>query len=134
MADKTPGEVIATKDAPAAIGPYSQAIASGGFLFTAGQIALDPATGTMSDGDIVAQTERVMTNLRAILQAGGADFKDVIKTTVYLTDMAVFPKMNEVYARHFGEARPARSTVAVSGLPRGALVEIDAIARVRAMG
>jgi 2-iminobutanoate/2-iminopropanoate deaminase len=75
-----------------------------------------------------------MTNLRAILQAGGADFKDVIKTTVYLTDMAVFPKMNEVYARHFGDARPARSTVAVSGLPRGALVEIDAVARVRAMG
>lgn len=128
-----PGQIIATRDAPAAIGPYSQAIASGGFLYTAGQIALDPATGKMSEGDITEQTERVMTNLRAILKAGGADFADVVKTTVYLTDMAVFPKMNEVYARHFGEARPARSTVAVSGLPRGALVEIDAVARVPAM-
>jgi 2-iminobutanoate/2-iminopropanoate deaminase len=129
---KVPGTVIATDRAPKAIGPYSQGISTNGFLFTAGQIALDPATGNMVEGDIVAQTERVLENLQAILKEGGADWSDVVKTTVYLTDMAVFPKVNEIYARVFGEARPARSTVAVSALPRGALVEIDAIARVRA--
>ena len=131
---QVPGTVIATDKAPRAIGPYSQGIATGGFLFTAGQIALDPESGNMVDGDIAAQTERVLANLHAILQAGGADWSDVVKTTVYLTDMAVFPRVNEIYARVFGEARPARSTVAVSALPRGALVEIDAIARVRAIG
>jgi 2-iminobutanoate/2-iminopropanoate deaminase len=124
------GTKIATDKAPGAIGPYSQAVVSGGLIFTAGQIALDPATGKMSEGDITEQTERVLENLGAILKAAGADWSDVLKTTVYLTDMAVFPKMNDVYARVFGESRPARSTVAVSGLPRGALVEIDAIARV----
>ena len=129
---KIPGTVIATDRAPRAIGPYSQGIATGGFLFTAGQIALDPASGNMVEGDISAQTERVLANLFAILQEGGAGWSDVVKTTVYLTDMAVFPQVNEIYARVFGEARPARSTVAVSALPRGALVEIDAIARVRA--
>jgi 2-iminobutanoate/2-iminopropanoate deaminase len=115
-----------------AIGPYSQGISSNGFVFTAGQIALDPQTGNMVEGDIAAQTERVLENLKAILTAAGADWSDVVKTTVYLTDMAVFPTVNEIYARVFGDARPARSTVAVSALPRGALVEIDAIARVRA--
>jgi 2-iminobutanoate/2-iminopropanoate deaminase len=124
------GKKIATDKAPAAIGPYSQAVLSGGLIFTAGQIALDPATGKMSEGDITEQTERVLQNLGEILKAAGADWSDVLKTTVYLTDMAVFPKMNDVYARVFGDARPARSTVAVSGLPRGALVEIDAVARV----
>lgn len=128
------GKIIATDRAPRAIGPYSQGIASGGMLFTAGQIALDPESGNMVDGDISVQTERVLANLHAILVAGGADWTDVVKTTVYLTDMAVFPKVNEIYARVFGEARPARSTVAVSALPRGALVEIDAIARVRSPG
>lgn len=129
---KIPGTVIATDKAPRAIGPYSQGITSNGFLFTAGQIALDPQSGNMVEGDIAAQTERVLENLQAILAAAGADWTDVIKTTVYLTDMAVFPTVNDIYARVFGDARPARSTVAVSALPRGALVEIDAIARVRA--
>ena len=129
---KVPGTVIATDRAPKAIGPYSQGIATGGFLFTAGQIALDPDSGNMVEGDIAAQTERVLQNLHAIIREAGADWNDVVKTTVYLTDMAVFPKVNEIYARVFGEARPARSTVAVSALPRGGLVEIDAIVRVRA--
>jgi 2-iminobutanoate/2-iminopropanoate deaminase len=131
---KVPGTIIATDRAPKAIGPYSQGIATGGFVFTAGQIALDPQSGNMVEGDIAAQTERVLENLKAILTSAGADWSDVVKTTVYLTDMAVFPKVNEIYARVFGDARPARSTVAVSALPRGALVEIDAIARVRANG
>ena len=123
--------MIATDRAPKAIGPYSQGIATGGFLFTAGQIALDPQSGNMVEGDIAAQTERVLANLHAIIKEAGADWSDVVKTTVYLTDMAVFPKVNEIYARVFGESRPARSTVAVSALPRGGLVEIDAIVRVR---
>ena len=121
---------IHTDKAPAAIGPYSQATVSGGFLFTAGQIALDPATGEIVDGDVVAQTERVMTNLTAVLAQAGASWDQVVKTTVYLHDMADFPKVNEVYARHLGAARPARSTVQVAGLPRAVLVEIDAIVAV----
>lgn len=123
--------IIHTDKAPAAIGPYSQAIAANGFLFTAGQIALDPATGQVVDGDVVPQTERVMTNLRAILDAAGATLGDVVKTTVFLSDMADFPRMNEVYARAFGDARPARSTVQAAGLPRGVLVEIEAVAVLR---
>jgi 2-iminobutanoate/2-iminopropanoate deaminase len=121
---------VNTADAPAAIGPYSQATVANGFLFSAGQIALDPATGQIIDGDISAQAERVMKNLQAVLDAGGAAWSDVVKTTVYLHDMAHFPLVNEIYARWIGEARPARSTVQVTALPRGALVEIDLVAAV----
>ena len=122
---------VSTAHAPAAIGPYSQGIVANGFLFTAGQIALDPATGQVVDGDVVAQSERVLANLRAILEAGGASMADVVKTTVFLADMADFPRMNEVYARAFGQTRPARSTVQAAGLPRGVLVEIEAVAALR---
>ena len=120
-------EIIHTDHAPAAIGPYSQAIIAKGFLFTAGQIALDPATAQVVPGDVVAQTEQVFKNLAAILSAAGASWGDVVKATVYLMDMADFPRMNEVYARAMGDARPARSTVQVSGLPRGVMVEIDLV-------
>ena len=121
---------ISTPAAPAAIGPYSQGVVSNGVLYTAGQIALDPATGNVVDGDVVAQTERVLANLGAVIEAAGASWAQVLKTTVYLAEMADFPKVNEVYARVFGSARPARSTVQVAGLPRGVLVEIDAIVAV----
>lgn len=117
-----------TDRAPAAIGPYSQAVVANGFLFTAGQIALDPVSMQVVEGDVVAQTERVLENLGAVLASAGASWSDVVKTTVYLTDMRDFPRMNEVYAQAMGDARPARSTVQVSGLPRGALVEIDLVA------
>ena len=126
-----PPRTIQTARAPAAIGPYSQAVAANGFLFTAGQIALDPSTGQVVDGDVVAQTERVLANLEAVLTEGGVTFADVVKTTVFLADMADFPRMNEVYGRAFGAARPARSTVQAAGLPRGVLVEIEAIAALR---
>lgn len=116
---------IKTDKAPAAIGPYSQAIVANGFLFSAGQIALDPATGQMVEGDVMRQTERVMENLQAVLDAAGLRWKDVVRTTVYLHDMADFPKVNEIYGRWIGDARPARSTVQVTALPRGGLVEID---------
>jgi len=122
---------VRTPHAPAAIGPYSQAITCGGFVFTSGQVALDPATGALVPGDVAAQTERVLLNLRAVLEKSGASLGDVVRTTVYLRDMADFGAMNAVYARHFPGAPPARSTVAVAGLPRDARVEIDAIARVR---
>jgi len=122
---------ISTDAAPKAIGPYSQGVISNGLLFTAGQIAIDPATGSVVDGDVVVQTKRVLTNLEAILSAAGAKWTDVVKTTVYLHDLADFSRMNEVYAAALGSARPARSTVQVSALPRGVLVEIDAIATVR---
>lgn len=123
---------IETKKAPAAIGPYSQAIVAGGFLYTAGQIALDAESGQVIPGDVVAQAERVLANLAAILDAGGCSWKDVVKTTVYLQDMADFPRVNEVYAKALGSARPARSTVQVSALPRGVFVEIDAVALIPA--
>ena len=123
--------IVDTDNAPAAIGPYSQGIVAGNFLFTAGQIALDPATGQIVQGDVTAQTERVLTNLTAVLESAGASWADVVKTTVYLQDMADFPRVNEVYGRMIGDARPARSTVQVAGLPRGVLVEIDAVAVVR---
>jgi 2-iminobutanoate/2-iminopropanoate deaminase len=122
---------IQTKSAPAAIGPYSQGVVVNGLLFTAGQIALDPATGEIIKGDVKAQTERVLANLAAILDAAGAGWGDVVKTTVYLQDMSDFPRMNDVYGRVLGEARPARSTVAVAGLPRGVMVEIDAVVAVK---
>jgi len=118
---------IATPDAPRAIGPYSQAMLTGGLVYTAGQIALDPVSMELVQGDVAEQTERVMQNLRAILEAAGSGMSSVIKTTVYLIDMGDFAAMNEVYARHFGDHRPARSTVAVAALPKGARVEIDAI-------
>jgi len=123
-------KAIQTDQAPAAIGPYSQGVVANGLLFTAGQIALDPGTGQVVAGNVVAQTERVLANLGAILAAAGASWGDVVKTTVYLHDMNDFPLVNEAYARILGDARPARSTVQVSALPRGVLVEIDAVARV----
>jgi len=119
---------VATDDAPKAIGPYSQGVVANGFLYTAGQIALDPATGDIVSGDVKAQTDRVMRNLAAILQSAGTGLGRVVKTTVFLADMADFPAMNEVYAKHFGEHRPARSTVAVRTLPKNVLVEIDVVA------
>lgn len=118
---------VHTDNAPAAIGPYSQGVTVNGMLYTAGQIALDTASGQMSTGDVREQTELVMRNLTAVITQAGASWVDVAKTTVYLHDMAAFPIVNEVYGRWLGEARPARSTVQVSALPRGALVEIDAI-------
>jgi 2-iminobutanoate/2-iminopropanoate deaminase len=121
-----------TEKAPAAIGPYSQAILANGFLYTAGQIPLDPVTGKIVDGGIVEQTERVMQNLQEVLESSGASWADVVKTTVYLHDLAHFPTVNEVYGRWLDGSRPARSTVQVSGLPRGALVEIDAVAAISA--
>jgi 2-iminobutanoate/2-iminopropanoate deaminase len=122
---------VSTKQAPEAIGPYSQAIRSGELLFTAGQIALDPATGKLVDGGIVEQTERVMKNLTAVLQAAGANWSDVVKTTVYLLDLADFGTFNDIYGRYLDGARPARSTVQVAALPRNARVEVDAIVRLR---
>lgn len=121
---------VTTDKAPRAIGPYSQAIRSGGFLFTSGQVALDPDTGELVRGSLEAEVERVLENLAAVLQAGGSGLERVVKTTVFLIDMADFQAMNTVYARHFGASRPARSTVQVAGLPRGARVEIEAVARV----
>jgi 2-iminobutanoate/2-iminopropanoate deaminase len=121
-------KLVKTDKAPSAIGAYSQGIIANGFLFTAGQIAIDPATAQVVPGDVKAQTERVMTNLTNILTAAGASWKDVVKTTVFLHDMNDFPVVNEAYARAIGDARPARSTVQVAALPRGVLVEIDAIA------
>ncbi len=121
---------VSTPRAPAAIGPSAPAIAAGGFLFTAGQIGLDPATGKMVAGGIAEQTERVLENLTAVLETAGASWTDVVRTTIYLTDLADFTTVNDLYGRHIGTARPARSTVQVAALPRGALVEIDAIALV----
>ena len=123
---------ITTDKAPSAIGPYSQAVIANGFLFTAGQIALDPVAGQIVAGGIVEQTERVMENLQAVLSAAGVSWNEVVKTTVYLHDLSHFPTVNEIYGRWLGDARPARSTVQVPALPRGALVEIDAIAVVAA--
>jgi 2-iminobutanoate/2-iminopropanoate deaminase len=123
---------IATKDAPAAIGPYTQAVRSGDLLFTSGQIPLDPATGQMVSGGITEQTERVIANLHGVLSAAGLSFAHVIKTTVFLKDMRDFAAMNEVYARAFaaeGMVAPARSTVQVAALPKDALLEIECIAR-----
>lgn len=123
-----PISFVATDQAPAAIGPYSQATIVNGFIYTAGQIAFNPQTMEIVHGGIREQTERVLTNLRAILQATGSDLSHVVKTTVFLVDMADFSAMNEVYTQAFGGHKPARSTVAVAGLPRGVRVEIDAVA------
>lgn len=123
-----PLKTVSTDGAPQAIGPYSQAIIANGWLFTAGQIPIDPATGQVITGDVKAQTERVLANLSAVLEAAGASWRHVVKTTVFLQDMNDFPVVNEAYGRMLGDARPARSTIQVAGLPRGVLVEIDAIA------
>jgi 2-iminobutanoate/2-iminopropanoate deaminase len=120
---------IATRHAPQAIGPYSQAVVAGGFLFSSGQIALDPATMNVVEGDIRAQTERVLQNIAGVLEEAGSSFRHVVKTTVFLANMDDFAAMNEVYAGAFGDHRPARSTVAVKTLPKNVLVEIDVIAQ-----
>ena len=122
-------ETVKTDKAPAAIGPYSQAVRSGGFLFCSGQIPLDPGTGKMVDGGIEAQTDRVLKNLEAVLAAGGATLAAVVKTTVFLADLADFPAMNAVYGKYFPLDPPARATVQAARLPAGALVEIEAIAK-----
>jgi len=121
-------EAIRTEKAPKAIGPYEQAIKYGGLLFTSGQIAIDPATGKLIEGDISAQTRRVLENLKAVLEAGGSSLDRVVKATVYLIDLSGFSKMNEVYAEYLGHVKPARSTVGVATLPLGASVEIDLVA------
>ncbi len=121
---------ISTPDAPAAIGPYSQGVVVAGFLYTAGQIALDPGSMDVVAGGVTEQTRQVMANLRAILTAAGSGLDQVVKTTVFLVDMQDFAEMNAVYAEAFGDHRPARSTVAVSGLPKGVRVEIEVVARV----
>jgi 2-iminobutanoate/2-iminopropanoate deaminase len=124
---------VQTNAAPAAIGPYSQAIRAGGLVFTAGQIGLDPATGELADG-VVAQAERALRNLTAVLDAAGTSFERVLKTTIFLADMNDFAAVNEAYAAHVSSPYPARSTVAVRELPKGALVEIEAIAQVGDVG
>jgi 2-iminobutanoate/2-iminopropanoate deaminase len=121
-------ERVATSAAPAAIGPYSQAIISGELIFASGQVALDPATGQLVDGDVRAQTRRALENLAAVLDAAGSSLAQVVKTTVFLTAMSNFAAMNEVYASYFTGDPPARSTIAVAELPRGALVEVEATA------
>lgn len=123
-------QVIATKNAPQAIGPYSQAILAGGFVFASGQIPIDPLTGEFVPGGVAEQTEQVLKNLSSVLEAAGTSLSNVVKTTVFLADMNDFAAMNSVYGRFFGDDPPARATVEASGLPRGALVEIEAIALV----
>jgi len=126
-----PLDFVSTAGAPRAIGPYSQGVIANGFLFTAGQVALDPGKGELVPGGITEQTTRALENLRAILKEAGTDFSQVVKTTVFLVDMADFAPMNEIYGRAFGQHRPARSTVAVAALPRGARVEIEVIATLK---
>jgi 2-iminobutanoate/2-iminopropanoate deaminase len=121
-------EGIATKDAPAAIGPYSQAVRAGALVFLSGQIPLDPATGQLVEGDVTAQTKRVMENLRAVLAAAGCNFGDVVRTTIYLVDLTHFAAVNAAYGSYLTAPFPARATVQVAALPRGAQVEIDAVA------
>jgi len=121
-------KVVATEQAPRAIGPYSQAIVAGDYIFTAGQIALDPAKGELVPGGIAEQTDRVLKNLAAVLQSAGSGLEHVVKTTVFLIDMGDFPAMNQAYERHFGAHKPARSTVAVAQLPRNSRVEIEVVA------
>lgn len=119
---------VESNEAPKAIGPYSQGIKAGGFIFVSGQVALDPKTGEMVGADVAAQTERVLQNLQAIVEAAGSDLDRVVKTTVYLRTMNDFAAMNEVYRKYFKSEPPARATVAVAGLPKDALVEIDVVA------
>ena len=126
-----PRREIRTDAAPAPVGPYSQAIVTDGWVFASGQIPFDPATGELIDGDVAVQTERVLMNLAAVLEAAGASLSTVVKTTVFLNDMGDFTHMNEVYASFFGDHKPARATVEASALPKNVDVEIEAIARVR---
>jgi 2-iminobutanoate/2-iminopropanoate deaminase len=121
-------QIISTPSAPAAIGPYSQAVKAGGFVFLSGQIPLDPATGQLVEGDISVQTKRVMQNLGAVLQAAGSSFDRVVRTTIYLVDLGDFAKVNETYGSFFSKDPPARATVQVAALPKGARVEIDVVA------
>ena len=121
-------KVILSEKAPKAIGPYSVAIESGGFVFCAGQTGIDPATGDLVSAELEAQTRQVLTNLKNVLEAAGTSLDRVVKTTVFLRDMADFPKMNAIYAEYFSSNPPARSTIAVVGLPKGGIVEIEAIA------
>jgi 2-iminobutanoate/2-iminopropanoate deaminase len=121
-------DFVASKDAPKAIGPYSQAIKANGLLFTSGQVALDPASGNIVPGDFAAQARRVLENLKVVLREAHTDFSHVVKANVYLTDLANFQTLNSIYGEYFGDHKPARTTVGVSQLPRGALVEIDLIA------
>jgi 2-iminobutanoate/2-iminopropanoate deaminase len=123
-----PKKIVMTPQAPKPIGPYSQAVISGGLLFASGQIALDPETGEIAAGDVSAQTEQAMKNLMAVLKEAKMGPENVVKTTVFLQDMADFPKMNEVYGRYFGKEAPARSTIQAAALPRGVKVEIDLVA------
>jgi 2-iminobutanoate/2-iminopropanoate deaminase len=122
--------IILTPDAPQPIGPYSQAIRKGNFIFCSGQIALDPKTGALKNTSIEEETRQVIANMKEVLNAGGADLSSVVKTTIFLTDMNDFAKVNEIYAAEFGEAKPARSTIAVSALPKGGRIEIECIAHV----
>ena len=119
---------VSTPDAPGAIGPYSQAIIAGGFLFASGQIPLDPTTGTITEGGITAQAHQVLQNLGAVLKAAGISYDRVVKTTVYLSDMANFPAVNEIYATYFHAPAPARATIQAAALPRNVLIEIDLVA------
>jgi 2-iminobutanoate/2-iminopropanoate deaminase len=121
-------DYVSTEHAPKAIGPYSQAVKANGVLYTSGQIALDPATGNLVDGDFAAQARRVFENLKAVLAAGGSDFNRVLRATVFLQDMADFQTLNGIYADYFGDHKPARTTIQVAGLPKGGLVEIDLVA------
>jgi 2-iminobutanoate/2-iminopropanoate deaminase len=123
--------VISTSQAPAAVGPYSQAIRSGDFLFLAGQIPLDPATGELVPGGVTEQTRRILENIKAVLAAGGAGLDDVVKSTVFLVDLGQFAQMNAVYGEYFRESPPARSTIQVAALPKAAQVEIEVIARLK---
>lgn len=124
-------DYIATDQAPKAIGPYSQAVQMNGVVYTSGQIPLDPATGNIVEGDFPVQARRVFDNLRAVLAAAGTDFNQVLRATVYLTDLGNFQTLNSIYAEYFGDHKPARTTVGVASLPRGAAVEIDLIAALR---
>jgi 2-iminobutanoate/2-iminopropanoate deaminase len=126
-----PNTTVQTSGAPGAIGPYSQGVIANGFLFSAGQVGLDPASGQLVDGGVAAQTTRALDNLTAVLREAKLGWEDVVKTTIFLQNMADFTTVNEAYAKAIGTSRPARSTVQVAGLPRGALVEIDLVAAIR---
>ncbi|MFP5298924.1 MAG: RidA family protein [Actinomycetota bacterium] len=122
-------QIVSTEKAPGAVGPYSQAVAIDGWLFCSGQVALDPASGELVGGSITDETKKALDNLTAVLEAGGSDWSKVVKTTCYLTDMADFVEFNEAYAAYVGDEPPARATIAVAGLPKGARVEVECIAR-----
>lgn len=129
MSQSVDKKIYETKDAPAPIGPYSQAVESGGFLFCSGQIAIDPKSGQVLSGSVAEQATLVMKNIEAVLKAAGLGFQNVVKTTIFLTDMADFPAVNEIYGKYFTEQPPARSTIAVAGLPKAVKVEIEMLAR-----